>query len=50
MIKTLEIKPKNREIRPTAIRLLVLEVLSAQETTISLSDLEKAFEKAWFIA
>uniref|UniRef100_UPI00404844B3 Fur family transcriptional regulator n=1 Tax=Roseivirga sp. TaxID=1964215 RepID=UPI00404844B3 len=46
MIKELEIKLKNRGIRPTAMRLLVLEALTAQETAISLSDLEKTFEKS----
>jgi len=46
MIKELEIKLKNRGIRPTAMRLLVLESLSAQETAISLSELEKAFERS----
>jgi len=46
MIKELEIKLKNRGIRPTAMRLLVMEALSQQETAISLSDLEKTFEKS----
>jgi len=46
MIKDLENKLKEKAIRPTAMRLLVLEALSAQEAAISLSDLEKAFGKA----
>ncbi|QYH39221.1 transcriptional repressor [Algoriphagus sp. NBT04N3] len=46
MIKELENKLKEKDIRPTAMRLLVLEALSGQEAAISLSDLEKAFEKS----
>ncbi|WP_442780920.1 Fur family transcriptional regulator [Algoriphagus sp. PAP.12] len=46
VIKELENKLKEKDIRPTAMRLLVLEALSGQEAAISLSDLEKAFEKS----
>ena len=46
MIKELENKLKNKDIRPTAMRLLVLEALVGQEVAISLSDLEKVFEKS----
>ena len=42
MIKELENKLKQKDIRPTAMRLLVLEALFGQEAAISLSDLEKA--------
>ncbi|KEO75750.1 Fur family transcriptional regulator [Anditalea andensis] len=35
-----------KKIRPTAMRLLVLEQLSAQKSAISLSDLEHFFEKS----
>lgn len=46
MIKELEVKLTNRGVRPTAMRLLVLEALTEQEAAISLSDLEKTFEKS----
>lgn len=46
MIKELETTLKQKRIRPTAMRLLVLETLSVQEAAISLSDLEKAFVKS----
>ncbi|SFW26932.1 Fur family transcriptional regulator, ferric uptake regulator [Sinomicrobium oceani] len=46
MIKELEIKLKQKGIRPTAMRLLVLEALSGQEAAVSLSDLEEVFEKS----
>ncbi len=46
MIKELEDRLNQKDIRPTAMRLLVLEALAGQETAISLSDLEKAFEKS----
>jgi Fur family ferric uptake transcriptional regulator len=36
----------NRRIRPTAMRELVLKVLTDQTTAISLSELEQEFEKA----
>ena len=39
-------KLENRNIKPTAMRELVLKVLSEQDSAISLSDLEKEFEKA----
>ena len=46
MIQGIEAKLNKKGIRPTAMRLLALEVLSRQNTTISLSDLEKSFEKS----
>lgn len=46
MIKGLETKLERKGIRPTAMRLLVLEALSSQESATSLSDLEKSFEKS----
>ncbi|WP_217652330.1 Fur family transcriptional regulator [Sinomicrobium oceani] len=45
-MKELEIKLKQKGIRPTAMRLLVLEALSGQEAAVSLSDLEEVFEKS----
>lgn len=46
MVKDLEIRLNEKNIRPTAMRLLVLEVLDVQTTAISLSDIEKSFEKS----
>ncbi len=46
MVKTLETRLKNNNIRPTAMRLLVLEALYGQKIAISLSDLEDSFEKS----
>lgn len=46
MIKELENKLKDRQIRPTAMRLLVLETLQKQLAAVSLQDMEAAFEKA----
>ncbi len=46
MIKELETTLNRKGIRPTAMRLLVLEALASQVAAISLSDLEKAFEKS----
>jgi len=46
MIKKSEDKLKSRNIKPTAMRELVLKVLSDQKAAISLADLEKKFEKA----
>lgn len=46
MTKKLENHLRNRKIRPTAMRELVLKVLTDQSTAISLADLEKNFEKA----
>lgn len=46
MNKQLENKLNNKSIRPTAMRLLVLETLINQAAAISLSDLEKTFEKS----
>nr|WP_262921415.1 Fur family transcriptional regulator [Maribellus maritimus] len=37
---------KSRNIKPTAMRQLVLQVLTDQKTAISLSELEQKFEKA----
>jgi Fur family ferric uptake transcriptional regulator len=39
-------KLKNRNIKPTAMRELVLKVLAEQKTAISLADLENKFERA----
>lgn len=46
MIEELENKLKDKQIRPTAMRLLVLETLQKQLAAVSLQDLEAAFEKA----
>ncbi len=46
MVKELETTLTLKGIRPTAMRLLVLEALLGQETAISLSDLEKVLEKS----
>lgn len=46
MIKELENKLKEKQVRSTTMRLLVLEMLSRQASAISLQDLEAAFEKA----
>lgn len=46
MIENFEEKLDKKNVRPTAMRLLVLEALSRQKTAISLSDLEKSFEKS----
>ena len=46
MIKNLEHKLARKNIRPTAMRLLVMEVLTSQEAAISLTDVEKSFEKS----
>lgn len=42
----IEAKLISKGVTPTAMRLLVLDVLSHQETAISLSELEHTFEKA----
>ncbi|HET8753823.1 MAG TPA: transcriptional repressor [Salinimicrobium sp.] len=41
-----ENKLEQKKVRPTAMRLLVLETLQKQKAAISLQDLELAFEKA----
>jgi Fur family ferric uptake transcriptional regulator len=46
MIKELEDQLNRRQIRPTAMRLLVLETLQQQAAAVSLQDLEAAFEQA----
>lgn len=46
MIKELENILNNKKIRLTAMRLLVMETLSDQKSAISLSELEKSFEKS----
>jgi Fur family ferric uptake transcriptional regulator len=46
MKSDVENKLQNRHIKPTAMRELVLKVLSEQKSAISLSDLEQKFEKA----
>jgi Fur family ferric uptake transcriptional regulator len=44
-MKENESKLENRHIKPTAMRELVLKVLSEQSAAISLADLEQKFEK-----
>lgn len=46
MVKELETKLNQNGVRPTAMRLLVLEALLNRNTAISLSDLEKELEKS----
>ena len=46
MLKDLEEKLKEKQIKPTAVRLLVLEIFSTREAALSLSELEASFEKA----
>lgn len=46
MLHDIEKKLKNRNIKPTAMRQLVLQVLTNQQTTISLTELEHKFDKA----
>ena len=45
-MKELENKLEQKEVRPTAMRLLVLQTLQKQRTAVSLQDLEMTFEKA----
>lgn len=45
-MKEIENKLEYRNIKPTAMRELVLKVLSEQTAAISLADIEKTFEKA----
>ena len=45
-MKENETKLENRNIKPTAMRELVLKVLSEQAAAISLAELEQKFEKA----
>lgn len=44
--ENIETKLISKGVKPTAMRLLVLDVLSNQEAAISLSQLEHSFEKA----
>ncbi len=46
MTDTAEIILKNNHIRPTAMRLLVLQYLLKTNVTVSLTDIEKYFEKS----
>ena len=46
MIKELEGNLKRHHIKPTAMRLLVLEYLMEKETAISLTDLYETFVKS----
>ena len=46
MIKELEKNLKSHNIKPTAMRLLVLEFLLGREAAIGLTELYKAFEKS----
>ena len=45
-MKSLENKLYHRNIKPTAMRLLILQFLMKQEKAISLNSIENAFEKA----
>ncbi|WP_338794306.1 transcriptional repressor [Bernardetia sp. MNP-M8] len=44
--KKLEHKLESKSIKPTAMRLLILQYLIEQTTTVSLSDIEMAFERS----
>ncbi|WP_445956655.1 Fur family transcriptional regulator [Yeosuana sp.] len=44
--KKLEDKLESKSIKPTAMRLLILQYLIEQTTTVSLSDIEMAFERS----
>ena len=46
MKKDIDNKLKSKNIKPTAMRELVLQVLTEQKTAISLPELEQKFEKA----
>ena len=46
MKKDFDDKLNSKNIKPTAMRQLVLKVLSEQAAAISLADLEQKFEKA----
>lgn len=46
MNKEIENKLNSRNIKPTAMRQLVLKILTEQKTAISLPELEQKFEKA----
>ncbi len=45
-MKKLENKLENKKVRPTAMRLLVLDVLQKRKAAVSLQDLEDSFERA----
>jgi len=45
-MKENEFKLENRNIKPTAMRELVLKVLSEQTSAVSLADIENIFDKA----
>ncbi|MCB0537316.1 MAG: transcriptional repressor [Bacteroidetes bacterium] len=46
MNEKIEIKLKQRKIKPTAMRILVLQYLMKQSVAVSLSSIEQEFEKA----
>lgn len=46
MIRALEENLKSHEIKPTAMRLLVLEYLLERDAAVSLTDIYEAFEKS----
>jgi Fur family transcriptional regulator, ferric uptake regulator len=46
MAKKIEKQLENRNIKPTAMRELVLKILSEQTSAFSLADIENTFEKA----
>ncbi|MHC5353628.1 Fur family transcriptional regulator [Myroides sp. LJL115] len=43
---TLELELKNKNINPTAMRLLVLKFLKKQSTAVTLNDIENSFEQS----
>lgn len=45
-MKTIENILIQRKIRPTAVRLLICQFMEKQQTAVSLSDIEAAFEKS----
>lgn len=45
-MKALELRLTNNNVKPTAMRLLVLEFLSKKEVAVSLTDIENCFERS----
>lgn len=45
-MKSIESKLQNKHVKPTAMRELVLKVLSEQTSAVSLADIENLFDKA----
>ncbi|MDX5483056.1 MAG: transcriptional repressor, partial [Hymenobacteraceae bacterium] len=46
MLQNIENLLQEKQVKPTAMRLLVLEFLSKQQAAVSLNDLEAAFHRA----